>query len=114
IVLAGASLVGHWMVPPAMSGSGEALTDGDTRDRIAPPAYGFRPPTTARVTEDGSPEAPRVPSLWNPTTIARAVSEDSTEVLAISPAILTVRNTRHPAWLAARRMPGNRLSLVAI
>ena len=114
IVLAGASLVGHWMVPPAMSGNGEALTDGDMRDRINRAAYAFGPLNTASVAEDGRPEAPRVPSLWNPTTIARAVSEESTEVLTISPAILTVRNGRHPAWLAALRMPGNRLSLVAI
>ena len=114
IVLVGASLVGHWMVPPAMSGAGESLTDAETRDRIDRAAYGFGPLSTTSVVESSPPEAPRLPSLWNPATIARAIAEDSTEVLSIAPAILPVRNGRHPVWLAARQMPGNRLSLVAI
>ena len=114
IVLVGASLVGHWMVPPAMSGAGESLTDAETRDRIDRAAYGFGPLFTTSVVESSPPEAPRLPSLWNPATIARAIAEDSTEVLSIAPAILPVRNGRHPVWLAARQMPGNRLSLVAI
>ena len=114
IVLVGASLVGHWMVPPAMSGAGESLTDAETRDRIDRAAYGFGPLSTTSVAESSPPEAPRLPSLWNPATIARAIAEDSTEVLSIAPAILPVRNGRHPVWLAARQMPGNRLSLVAI
>jgi hypothetical protein len=114
IVLAAASLVGHWIVPPAMSGAGESLIDAETTDRIDRAAYGFGPLVTANAAQLATPEAPRLPSLWNPTTIARVISEDSAEILSIAPAILTIRNGRHPAWLAARREPGNRLSLVAI
>ncbi len=114
IVLAGASLVGHWIVPPAMTGSGESLTDSGTADRLDREAYGLGPLATTDLTQVGPPEPPRLPSLWNPTTIARALSEDSAEVLSVAPAVLPSGNGRHPVWLVARRTPSDGLSLVAI
>jgi hypothetical protein len=114
IVLAGASIVGHWMVPPAMNGSGEPVADGETAARLERAAYGMGAVSTSMLTQDGASEPPRLPSLWNPATIARALAADSVEVLSIAPAVLVLRNGRHPVWLAAGRSIGDRLSLYAI
>lgn len=114
IVLAGASLVGHWMVPPAMTGGGESVTDSQIADRLDRAAYGLGPLSTTNLAQSGPPEPPRLPSLWNPVTIAKALTEDSVQVLSIAPAVLTLRNGRHPVWLAARRTTANRLSIVAM
>ena len=114
IVLAGASLVGHWVVPPAMTGGGESLTDSQMADRLDRAAYGLGPLTTTNLAQVEPPEAPRLPSLWNPAIIERALTEDSVQVLSVAPAVLTLRNGRHPVWLAARRTKTDRVSLVAI
>ncbi|HEY8257684.1 MAG TPA: UPF0182 family protein [Gemmatimonadales bacterium] len=114
IVLAGASIVGHWMVPPAMTGTGEAVADGETVARLDRAAYGLGPVSTTELSQEGPGEPPKLPSLWNPATISRVLSADSVEVLSIAPSVLVLRNGRHPVWLAAGRSVGDRLSLFAI
>ncbi len=115
IVLVSASLVGHWMVPPAMSGGGEAVTDSVTSDRVDRAAYGLGPLQVVHLADvSATPMQPPLPSLWNSPTIARALSSDSIETLSVTPAVLTLRNGRYPVWLAARRTIGGRLSLVAV
>lgn len=114
IVLVGASLVGHWIVPPAMTGGGESLTDSLTAVRMEDAAYALRPLTTTNLSQVEPPEAPRLPSLWNPATIERALTGDSVQVLSVAPAVLTLGNGRHPVWLAARRAKSDRVSLVAM
>lgn len=114
IVLAGASLVGHWMVPPAMTGGGESLVDSQAAELLDREAFGLGPLTEVTFAQDVAAERPRLPSLWNASTIARVLTDDSVEVLSLAPTVLTVRNGRHPAWLAARRTTADRLSLVAV
>ncbi|MGH7499123.1 MAG: UPF0182 family protein [Gemmatimonadales bacterium] len=115
IVLAGASIVGHWMVPPAMKGGGEALTDSVTAERIDRAAYGLDPLQVIRMSDIATPpQPPPLPGLWNPATIARALSADSVETISVAPAVLTLRNGRHPVWLAARRTTSGKVSLVAV
>jgi len=114
IVLVAASLVGHWIVPPAMTGGGEPLIDSQAAGRLDHAAYGMGPLTVSSVAQVEPPEPPRLPSLWNPATIERALAEDSAQVLSVAPAVLTLRNGRHPVWLAARRMKTDRVSLMAL
>ena len=115
IVLAGASLVGHWMVPPAMSGGGESLADSATGERIDRAAFGLDPLQVVRVSDiTMPPQAPPLPGLWNPATIAQALSADSVETISVAPAVLTLRNGRYPVWLAARRTTSGKVSLVAV
>jgi hypothetical protein len=115
IVLAGASLVGHWMVPPAMSGNGEALADSATARHLDETAYGIGAIDETRLADVvATPEPPRLPGTWNPATIARALSGDSVDILSVEPAVLTLRNGRHPVWLAATSAASGRLSLLAM
>ena len=114
LVLAAASLVGHWIVPPAMAGEGEPLTDSQTAGRLDRAAFGLGSLTITDLAPLERPAPPRLPSLWNPATIERALTEDSVQVLSVAPAVLTLPNGRHPVWLAARRMKTDRVSLVAL
>lgn len=115
IVLACASLVGHWMVPPAMGGGGEPLTDSTAAEQLDRAAYGLGPFPIIHLAEVApTPLPPPLPGLWNPAAIARALSGDSVETLSVAPAVLTLRNGRHPVWLAARRTAAGKLSVVAI
>ncbi len=114
IVLICASLVGHWMVPPAMSGGGEALADSTSAERFNRAAYGLGALRVIALASAASPAPPRLPALWNPAAIARTLSADSGEVLSVAPAVLTIQNGRHPVWLAARRTPAAKVTLVAI
>jgi len=115
IVLAGASLVGHWMVPPAMSGNGEALADSAMARHLDEIAYGIGAIEETRLPDVvATPEPPRLAGPWDAATIARALSGDSVEILSVEPAVLTLRNGRHPAWLAAIGAASGRLSLLAM
>ena len=114
IVLAGASLVGHWMVPPAIAGGGEPAADPGTLDRLARSAYGLELLREVKVPARGEPIPPRVPAYWNPSMVARVLTADSVDILSIDPAMLSVQGRPRPVWLAARTLPGSRMSLSAI
>ena len=97
IVLGGASLVGHWMVPAAMTGGGEPVVDSAAIDLLDRAAYGLGPVDVIRPSAvEVKPEPPPLPALWNAATLSRALSADSTDTLTITPAVLTLRNGRHP------------------
>lgn len=114
IVLASASIVGHWMVPPAVSGDGEPPAQPQEIERLARMAYRLESLEETRLGSRGNPGPPRVPSLWSPPMVTRLVAGDSVDVLAVEPAILTTQGKRRPAWLAARMLPGGRPVLVAV
>ena len=114
IVLASASLVGHWMVPPAMSGEGRPAVDPQFGERLERLAYRLESLEESAIGPGRSPSPPAVPSLWNPAIATRILAGDSTRVLAIDPAIVTHQGVRRPTWLAARLLPGNRLTLSAL
>jgi Uncharacterised protein family (UPF0182) len=114
IVLSFASLVGHWIVPPAMAGDGEPAAPAAIIDRLNRMAYGLGTLAESRLTVAGDPAPPRVPSLWNAEMIGHLAGGDSGKVLAIDPSIITVRGKPRPVWLAVRATPNGRTSVAAI
>ncbi len=113
IVLASASIVGHWLVPAAMSGEGEAPADERLVGRLGRLAYRLDALEETDLRPEGPPTPPRVPSLWHSTMATRLVAGDSVDVLAVEPAIVTAQGRRRPVWLTARLMPGGRTSILA-
>lgn len=114
IVLAFASLVGHWMVPPAMGGDGEPVAEARLADRLDDMAYGLTGLAEERWTTQGPPAPPAVPALWSVEMIGHLAAADSQRVLALDPAVVMVRGTPRPAWLAVRVAPNGRTSVAAI
>ena len=114
IVLSLASLIGHWIVPPAMDGDGEPAVPAAVTDRLDRLAYGLDALVENGFTPAGNPAPPRVPSLWNVEMIGHVAAGDSNEVLAIDPSILVVRGKLRPVWLAVRVAPNGRTSVAAI
>jgi hypothetical protein len=114
IVLPLASLVGHWMVPPALGGEGEPITDQRTFDQFERLAYGLEnlSEKPAPRTTRGSP--PAVPSLWSREMAKRHVATDSTDVVSVDAALIGVSGRRRPVWLATRLLPGGRLVVSAL
>ena len=101
IVLSFASLVGHWMVPPAIGGGRRARGQPRVIAQLDGLAYGLDGLAEERYTPDGPPAPPRVPALWNIEMIGHMAAADSHEVVAIDPAVLTVRG--RPRAVLARR-----------
>jgi hypothetical protein len=114
IVLSLASLAGHWIVPPAMDGDGESPAPAAVIDRLNRRAYGLDALVEGGYTPTGDPAPPRVPSLWNVEMIGHLAAGDSSEVLAIDPAILMLRGKPRPVWLAVHAAPNGRTSVAAI
>jgi hypothetical protein len=112
-----ASLVGHWMVPPAIGGEDEPAVDRRTVDMLQRLAYGLEslnvePAATASPGDRVTP--PVVPSLWNPAMVTRLLGADSAHIVSIDAAVLNVGGRRRPVWLATRTLPGGRLVLSAL
>ena len=114
IVLASASLVGHWMVPPAMGGDGQPVVEPRLLERLERAAFRLEGVEETDAAPSSTPGAPAVPSLWNAATVTRLLAADSSRVLAIDPAIVTHAGHRRPTWLAARGLPGQRVAVSAI
>jgi hypothetical protein len=114
IVLSLASVIGHWMVPPAMDGEGEPVAAAVVVNRLNRLAYGLEPLTEEHVTPDGDPAPPPLPSLWNAEMVGHIAAADSSEVLAIDAAIVPVRGRPRPVWLAVGAAPSGRASVSAI
>jgi hypothetical protein len=102
------------MVPPAMDGDGEPAAPVRVADRLDRLAYGMDLLGESREVADPPPVPPKVPSLWNLEMIGHVAGADSQRVLAIDPAVITVRGRPRPAWLALRTTAGGRASLAAI
>ena len=114
IVLSLASVIGHWMVPRAMDGEGEPAASAAVVERLNRMAYALEPLAEDRVTPDGDPAPPGLPSLWSAEMVGHISAADSSEVLAIDPALVPVRGQSRPVWLAVRAAPSGRASVSAI
>ncbi|MBA2459331.1 MAG: UPF0182 family protein, partial [Gemmatimonadales bacterium] len=114
IVLGSASIVGHWIVPPAMSGEGEPPVPAQIMERFHRMAYRLELLEDTELDARGDPEPPRVPSLWDSSAVAGLSALDSAPVLANEPAIVAADGTRRPVWLTARLFPGGRLGVTAL
>ena len=114
IVLAAASVVGHWLVPSVLGTSTEQTLEPQVRDRLERMAYGLEGFRDTRLEQPGGPMSPVVPSLWNPVAVARTFPGDSSRLLAVDPAILSRQGKRRPVWIAVRSNPGGRIMVSAI
>jgi uncharacterized protein len=114
IVLASASLVGHWMVPPALGGADEPIVPPKARERFDRMAYGLEALREVRLTRGAATEPPALPSLWNPAIVTRVAASDSTSVLTADPAMIVVQGKSRPIWLVARTLTGGRVAVSAI
>jgi hypothetical protein len=114
IVLSFASLVGHWMVPPAMEGDGEPVAAAGVIERLEGVAYGVGGLSVEHQRPGGRPSPPLLPALWTIETVGHVASSDSQKVVAIDPAVVMVRGQPRPTWLAVRVAPNGRASVVAV
>ena len=114
IVLSLASLVGHWMVPPAMGGDDESPAPVAVIDRLDRMAYGLEGLVETDHTPTRPPAPPGVPSLWSVEMIGHVAAGDSNDVLAVDQATLTVRGQPRPVWLAVGATPNGRTSVAAV
>lgn len=113
IVLASASLVGHWMVPPAMAGEDRPAVQPRLSDRLQRLAY--RLESLEEIIGRGDdPAVPRVASLWSHEMVTRLLAADTVSVLVVDPGVVSHQGRRRAAWLAARVLPGGRLALSVI
>ncbi len=113
IVLPLASMVGHWMVPPALRGQGEPAADRRVTDLLQGMAYGLESLGEMPAPTGTRTYPPPVPSLWNPAMASRLVASDSADVISADPALITVAGRRRPVWLVARVLPRDRLVVTA-
>ncbi|HKT60940.1 MAG TPA: UPF0182 family protein [Gemmatimonadales bacterium] len=114
IVLPLASLVGHWLVPPALGGEGEPVVEQRTVDQFERLAYGLDALSEGPSPNRGRDAPPAVPSLWNPAMASRLLAADTVDIVDTDPAMLAVGPHARPVWLIGRNLPGGRFVLHAL
>jgi hypothetical protein len=114
IVLACASIAGHWLLPAVLGGSLSQVVEPTTIDRLERMAYGLEALRDTRLEADEQPAPPAVPSLWNPAMVARAQAGDSAHLVSVDPAVLTRQGKHRPAWIVVRSDPGQRVTVTAV
>ena len=114
IVLSFASLIGHWMVPPAMDGDGEPAAPAGVVGQLDGLAYGVAGLAEERYSLEAPPAPPRVPALWNIEMVGHIAASDSQNVVAIDPAVVMVRGRPRATWLAVLVAPNGRTSVAAV
>jgi uncharacterized protein len=114
IVLPVASLVGHWLVPPALGGEGEPVAEQRTVDQFERLAYGLDAVNEGAPAARGRQTPPAVPALWTPTMATRLLAADSVDIVDADPALLAVAGHARPVWLIGRTLPGGRFVLHAL
>ena len=114
IVLPLASLVGHWMVPPALGGEGDPVAERRTVEQLERLAYGLEDLEEGRGPGAPRTDPPVVPSLWSSPMAARLLAADSVDIVSVDAALVTPGGRRRPAWLATRVLPSGHLVLTAL
>jgi hypothetical protein len=114
IVLAAASLTGHWLVPSALGGGAEPVVEPESLARLTRVAYGLESLQEARLEATGPLLPPSLPSLWHSAALAKSYSGDSSHLLSINPAVLTPYGKRLPVWLILRSNPNGRILASAV
>jgi uncharacterized protein len=107
IVLAAASMMGHWLLPSVLTGSTEPAIQGRFLEQLSRIAYGLEELEDIRLQPIGSPTPPSVPSLWNSAVLTQVLPGDSSHLVSVNPALLTPDGKRRPVWLILRsNLPG--------
>jgi len=114
IVLAAASIMGHWLLPSMLGGSTTFTIEPRAREQLERMAYGLESFGDSRLQQPAQPMLPVVPSLWNQAVVSRVMPSDSSRLLAIDPAILSRQGKRRPAWIVVRSHPSGRITVSAI
>ena len=114
IVLAGASVVGHWLLPSILGGSRDPVVSARTMERLDRMAYGLDGLRDNRLEQIGSPAQPALPSLWDSAAVTQALPSDSSRVLVVSPAVLTPEAKPRPVWMVVRNVLPGRVLVSAI
>jgi hypothetical protein len=102
IMLAMASMVGHWLLPAIVGGSGDPAVTMPALERLGRAAYRLDGLRDIQLEQVGPPAPPPVPSLWNAAVLAQVFPGDSTHLLSINPAVLTPESRHRPVWLVVR------------
>ncbi|HJR16117.1 MAG TPA: UPF0182 family protein, partial [Gemmatimonadales bacterium] len=114
IVLAAASIAGHWLLPPLLGGPLTRPVDPRALEQLERMAYGLEGLRDTRLDPIAQAMLPAVPSLWNPVAVARMHPADSVHLVSVDPAVLTRQGKRRPVWLVVRSEPGQRIVVSAI
>ena len=114
IMIALASIAGHWLVPALIKGSREPAVDNRSFQQLTEVAYGLEELRDETLHPIGPLVLPAVPSLWNPAALAQAMPSDSAHLLAMDPVLLTPEAKRRPAWLIIRSGLPGRVSATAV
>ena len=114
IVLAAASMIGHWLLPAVLGGSAEPAVTTAALQQLSRIAYGLEVLQDSRLAATGPPSPPAVPSLWNSVALAQTFPGDSSHVVAMNPAVLTPGGKRRPVWLVLRSAEPGRVIANAV
>jgi hypothetical protein len=114
IVLAGGSMLGHWLLPSVLDGSTEPAVDSASVERLSTVAYGLESLRDTRLEATGTLAPPPVPSLWNSAALAQSFPGDSSRFLAVNPALLNPDGKRRPVWLILRSGAAGRVMASAV
>jgi hypothetical protein len=114
LVLATASIVGHWLLPSFLGSSVQAGVEPKAVERLSRLAYGLEGLRDSKLERIGPPQPPAVPSLWNSAALARVFPGDSNHLLSVDPAVLTPDGKRRPVWLIIRSGSPGRLIASAV
>lgn len=114
IVLAGASILGQWLLPSILGGSSARTMEPGAMEQLERMAYGLEGFRDTRLEDIGQPAPPVVASLWSSAAVARTHQVDSAHLVAVDPAMLTRLGKRRPVWLVVRSQPGRRVVVSAI
>ena len=114
IVLAAASIAGHWILPSLRGTPVSGTVDPRALEQLERMAYGLEALRESRLEAAGEPVPPAVPSLWNSLAVARAHPSDSVHLVSVDPAVLTRQGKHRPAWLVVRSEPGRRMVVSAV
>ena len=101
-MLALASMVGHWLLPAIVGGSGEPAVTVPALERLGRIAYRLDALRDTDLEQAGPPAPPPVPSLWNPAALAQVFPATPPDCFSINPAVLTPEARRRPVWLVVR------------
>lgn len=113
-LLAGASLLGHFVLPALMGSGGPPVMDQATRRHLDQLAYGMAAMRDSVLQRrDVPPDPPRPVALWHPTLAAEATASDSGRVVAADRGLVTIGRHTRPVWFVVRDL-GTRGAVITI
>ena len=114
IMVALASMTGHWLLPALLNGAREPAVDPRSFQQLTELAYGLEELRDETARPMGPLLLPAVPSLWNPAALAQVLPGDSAHLLSMDPVLLTPEAKRRPVWLIIRSSAPGRVSATAV